>query len=134
MSIPTEAEYLAREQADLFRQLRMIETAPLIDRQEARKDWLAAMHNQALVAERVRWLLDGSYGKGAYNRAWAIVRNKRCNRTAGIGQLIAALEWQCPHAFAAQAWNKLTATEQQAVDAGVLLAIIEAEKESKETK
>lgn len=101
---------------DLARKLQEIERAPLADRREARTEWAEALKTPALIRERVEWLLDGCYGKGAYDRAHEIRNGSaRMNKTAQLGQLIAALEWQCPSAFAREAWNGLAFEEQLAV-------------------
>lgn len=112
----TEQQYLAQERADLARKLQEIERAPLAERREARTEWAKALRDPALIRQRVEWLMDGCYGKGAYDRAHEIVKSSaRNNKTAQLGILIAALEWQCPSAFAREAWNGLTFEEQLAV-------------------
>lgn len=98
-------------------QIRRVESAPLTERQEARADWQEALKDPALVCERIEWLLDGNYGYGSYEEATTTIHNKRMNRPAWLGQVIAALEWQCPNNFARQAWNKLTTDEQENITA-----------------
>lgn len=132
--IPSEAAYRHNEAMRLARQLADVETAPLADRQAARADWAAALRDPALVAERVGWLLDGCYGRGAYDRAWAIARaSARTNKPAQIGQLIAALDWQCPAAFARDAFRKLSHAQAVAVNAAVAVVVADALAESEQT-
>ena len=115
---------------DLYRQLQEIERVPLHDRREARAEWAQALETPTLIAERVRWLLDGSYGEPAYKRARAIVEaSARSNKVAQLGQLIAALEWQCSSAFAREAWNKLAPAKQEAVNDAILREINAAKAE-----
>ncbi len=113
-------------------QMKAVESAPLNDRKEARAEWLEALQNSPeLIAERVDWLIDGSYGYVSYYRAKEIIHNTRMNRTAALGQMIAALEWQCPNAFARGSWNKLTEVQKDAVTTAindVITAALEAEK------
>jgi hypothetical protein len=133
--IPSESAYRHNEAMALARQLNCIETASLADRRAARADWAEALHDPALVAERVRWLLDGSYGRGAYDRAWAIARaSARSNKVAQLGQLIAALEWQCPAAFAAAAARRHCTVDQlRAVNAAIAVVLADALTESDQT-
>ena len=73
------------------------------------------MRDCLLLSERAGWLLAGNYGKGAYDEAWRIVKAKRGNRTAALGQLLAAMEWRGSSREARAAWGRLTATEQAEV-------------------
>jgi hypothetical protein len=124
-----ERAYDEAEAQALARQLANVESAPLADRQAARQAYHEAMRDDPdVVAERVEWLLNGSYGYGACVRAKAIKgAGRQANRVAQIGQLIAALEWQCPTGFACQAWNRLQASERERINAAVARAIEETE-------
>lgn len=119
-------DYDMNERIRFNKQLRDVESAPLAERQEARTAWAQALREDPkMIADRIGWLIDGSYGFGSYQAANDVIRNKRMNRTAWLGQTIAALEWQCPSNFAREAWNKLTKAEQDN-----LTALIMAEIES----
>lgn len=109
----TQAEYHNDEVRRLHKQLQEVETAPLQDRQDGRASW-AEMLTQypEILTQRVSWLFAGNYGYGAMIRAQEIARNKRSNRPAALGQLMAALEWQCPANFAREAFVKLPAGKQ----------------------
>lgn len=76
-------------------------------------------NDPALVAERVSWLLDGSYGQGAYIQANEVARNKRMNRVAWLTQVTGALEWGSPFRMTAAAWHKLTPEQKRRLDAAV---------------
>ena len=119
------SDYIQQERMQLLRQLAGIESAPLVDRREARTEYTQAMRETPeIIAERVSWLLDGHYGRGAYALSHEIAQS-RGNRVAGLAQLIAQLEWQCPAAFAREAWRRLSPIEQGAVNvavAGVIVA------------
>ena len=117
--IPTQAEYEATEMHNAMARERKINAAPLVDRHEARAEFSDALKSPELVAERVRWLLDGNYGYGEMMRAQAIASNRRANRAANLGRLIAVYEWQCPADFATQAWKGLTPEQQTAVNAAI---------------
>lgn len=122
-TIPTQAQYHANEMSRLARHLQQIENAPLLDRKEARKDWAEALQKYPdLITQRLGWLFNGSYGYGAMVRAREIAGNKRANRAAALGLLIAALEWQCPADFARSEFRKLPAEQQEALNAAIIKA------------
>lgn len=128
--IPTQKEYEEREAADLRRKLAEVEAAPLADRRAAAADYARTLtENPDIVAERVDWLLLGSYGYGSYRAARRILADKRTNRVAQLGQMIAALEWLCPNARARQAYNGLTVKQQADINKRIEAVIVEAESE-----
>lgn len=109
-----------REIARTHARLAEIRKAPLTDRQDARAKFYEAMATEpTLVADRVGWLLDGSYGHGEHLLARRIAANTRMNRAAALTQMIAALEWQCPEDFARDAWKGLSKRAQIALDRAV---------------
>jgi hypothetical protein len=121
--------YEQTEAAILRRDLERIEKAPLAERREARDDWRKSCLSELdIIAGRVGWLFEGCYGKGAYDEAWRIAES-RGNRVAAIGQLIAALEWHCPAAFAREVWRGLTVAERGSVDAAIMGAMDAAKAE-----
>lgn len=126
--IPTEAQYLAREADRLYRQLQEVENAPLQDRREARAEYAQALGDIPLLIQRLEWLLEGCYGKGAHVQAWRIVNGTtRSNKPAQLALLLAALEWQCPRAFAVDAWKTYTNDRQaeitKAIEATISAAV-----------
>ena len=131
--IPTQAEYEEREAVDLRRKLAEVERAPLADRKAAAADYARTLaENPDIVAERVDWLIQGSYGYGSYRAALRILADKQSNRAAQLGQMIAALEWQCPNARARQVYNGLTVTQQTNVNKRIEAVIAEAGTATKE--
>jgi hypothetical protein len=131
--IPTQAEYEAREANEAHRRTMEIERAPLKDRKEARAEWLEAMRDPSLVAERISWLIDGNYGYGQMQQAKRVIANKRLNREAALCQLIARYEWMCPGNFAADAWKSLSKAEQAALSVAIAKEISDAEAEAHAT-
>jgi len=124
MAMQTDAEYLAREAATFRSDLVRVESAPLADRREARAAWGESLRTQSeLIGERVAWLLDGLYGKGAYDAAREVAGNPRMNRVAWLGQTIAALEWQCASREARAEWKALPIGKRKTVDRAILKAI-----------
>ena len=124
--IPTQKEYEEREAREFLRQQSAPELLTKAEKSEARKEFAAAMaHTPALVADRVSWLLAGSYGYGSYQAARRVAVNVLMTREAWMVQIIGALEWQCSRAATRSAWKELTKAQQQALNAAVLAAIAE---------
>lgn len=112
---------------------REVERNPLNERKEARESFQEAMATDpALVAERIGWLIDGNYGYGEMLKAKQVVAHTRMNRKAALTHMVGLYEWQCPGKFAADAWNKLTGAQKQALDAAVNVVIEAAEQEMAE--
>jgi hypothetical protein len=130
MNIPSQAEYELSETRVLHARLRAAEEAPLAERQEARNEWSYSLREQPLVvAERVRWLLNGDYGYGAMKSARSCLI-RRGNTVAQLSQGIANLEWRCPAPFAREAWNSLTQPEQTKVNSLIAAVIAEWKRET----
>ncbi len=126
-------EYERRSLDEAHRHMQEIEKAPLTDRKEAQAEFLEAMKDPALIAERIGWLFDGNYGYGERMKARQILgMAKNANKTAALNQLIGAYEWQCPPAMAVAAWKKLSAAEKDILDRAIKIVIEAAEKELKE--
>jgi len=112
----TQEEYESRERSEHLRFVWQLRDAPLAERKEARADWLEAMRNERdIIAERLLWLFQGAYGKGAQLEAERISGNARMNQEAALGQLLAAVEWQCADSEARKAWGELSAEDAEAV-------------------
>ena len=122
--------YDLNERIRFNKQLTEVERAPLAERKEAAAAWLESLTTSPeWVAEKIGWLLDGSYGYGAYQAARDVITHKRMNRRAWLGQTIAALEWQCPNNYARAAWNKLSSEQQAALNAMIDREIEAVEEE-----
>jgi hypothetical protein len=114
---PNQKEYENREVSSFLKQMREVEKLPLADRKEGAASFALAMANDpALVAERVGWLLDGSYGYGSYIKASEVAKSPRMNRAAWLVSTVGALEWQSPPRLTQAAWKKLTAAQKAALD------------------
>lgn len=114
-----QREYERQELENYNAMILRAERAGLDERGEARREWAEALQDAELIAERVNWMIGGSYGYGAYIRARDIARRPRMNRAARLGIMIAALEWGCPGAFARSAFTALSADQQAAVTAAI---------------
>lgn len=129
MSIPTQAEYEQREASDLWRKLNEIEHAPLSERKENAKTFAETLINDpALVAERIGWLLGGSYGYGAYVKARSVF-TFRGNKNAVLLTLVAALEWGVTARDTAKLYKSLTQTQQDDLNARIAKEIQDAQQE-----
>ena len=122
--------YEEHEARILGKQLIGVEEAPLGERKEARQAWREALETPGLVAERMRWLINGSYGFGAYRMAGRILAHPRSNRVAALSILVAGMEWQCPGAFARAAWKTLPEGRKNALKAELQAVIRDADTET----
>lgn len=113
-SVPSQSEYENREHLEFMRQIRQAENGALAERKESARAFFHVLKTDpALVAERVGWLLNGSYGYGSHKAAQGIIRRPRMNAGAWLTTTVAALEWMCPQRMAIAAWKKLTVAEQE---------------------
>ncbi len=115
---PADYSRAAFEQAERRRflaELEQVEKAPLSDRKDGRTAYTEALQTPELVAERIGWLLNGSYGQGSYCAALQVIGNPRQNVQAWLGQTIAAIEWHCPANFARAAWCALSDAQKAAL-------------------
>lgn len=121
---PVKSDYDMRERSDFHRDLQRVEKMPLRERQHNAQEFAHALaravtYDHNVVLERMEWLLNGSYGKGPYDAAHEVIRNKRMNRAAWLTMTIASLEWHAPHAMSARAWNKLDLTQKMALNKAI---------------
>jgi hypothetical protein len=128
--VPDQAEYERRERSEAQQRLAEIRRQPLADRKEAQGKFLEAMRDDPeLVAERLGWLLGGSYGSGAKLMAKQVLGSPRMNRSAALTQMVGAFEWMTPDDMVRAAWKKLSASEKAALETAVQAAIRSAETE-----
>lgn len=126
----TQQEYEQSEVRRYLKQVDEVAKASLSDRKKAAKSWFEAMRDDPkLVAERVRWLLLGSYGKGSHIKAGQVGANRSMNRVAALANMTAEMEWMCPAKMAGDEWKKLTPAQQQAVNTAVAKEIQNWEEE-----
>ena len=119
----TKADYEGAELLAFSRQIKRIADAPLADRQSAARDWRERLSDPETIAVRADWILNGSYGHGAYLHAWHVARNRRMNRAAWFSQMVAALDFNCPADFARREFLRLSKAQQAAVNAAILTAV-----------
>ena len=82
------------------------------------------------MAERCAWVMNGSYGAGVYYDYRRL--SKRSNRVAYLAIMVAALDLNCPNAFARQAFNELSQDCQNQITA-LIKAEIEKDDEERES-
>lgn len=109
--------YELREIESFQRQLREVEKLPLQERKENAREFTEVLHNDPrLIAERIGWLLNGSYGRGSYTKALQVANSPRMNQGAWLVQTVAALEWSVPGRMTAQAWHTLSVPQRSRLD------------------
>jgi hypothetical protein len=129
MPLPTQAQYEQNELAIAYRDEERINHEPLRDRKECQSNFLEAMATDpALIAERIGWVINGSYGYGPMLLAKRLIASPHSNRVAGLNLLVGVFEWRCPRAMGVAAWKKLTKTQQHDLDSAIETVISEAEK------
>lgn len=121
--------YQQRELQVSLSEEKEVNNAPLSERQAARTEFLEALKDPALVAERVGWMIDGNYGEGTMLYAKRTIASPRMNRRAALVHMVAVHEWRCPSNFAVDAWKKLTAAEKKELDRALDIVIEAAEAE-----
>lgn len=121
-------QYEANERLRARNTLEGYRTASLTHRQDARCAYkLALMHNPEIVAERLRWVLDGTHGMGPMLLAQEVAANRRMNRTAALAHLVAAFAWSCPANFATGAYKACSPEQRAAADAAINEVIAECD-------
>lgn len=126
----SQQQYEMRERAGFYNDMRRVSSQPLADRRESRSTFAGVMATDPeVIAERIGWIINGSYGRGAYVVGREVLSKKRMNRPAWFVQTVAALEWQCPPDFAVDAWKKLTPSQKAKLDAAVKKELASAERE-----
>lgn len=124
--IPTQKEYEDREAMEFIRQRNAPNELPRMERKETSAEFAKDMANDpALVATRVSWLLNGSYGYGSYQAARKVAANTHMTREAWMVQVIGAIEWQCREVDTRRAFNAMTKAQQKALTVAVLAEIAE---------
>lgn len=129
-NIPTQQEYEWREVERHMNQMRDIQSLPASERKANAEEFGITLANHPeLVAERLGWLLGGSYGYGACKVAWrAVDLQKRPNPI--LYYLVANLEWNTGDYYARIAWNGIT-DEGRATVNELFAKTIEACKEER---
>ena len=109
--------YEAREFHSFMKDMKEVEKLPLGERKANARDFALTLHNDPeLVAERVGWLLNGSYGAGSYAQAQQVARSPRMNQAAWLVQTVAALEWHVPPKMTIAAWKTLSMAQRTKLD------------------
>lgn len=103
-------DYQLREITIFHRDLDRIRQLPLSERKENTQDLREILESDE-YRERFNdacfWLLDGSFGQGAYLKSREVIRNSRMNKRAWIFQTVAALNYRVPQREACKLWNSL---------------------------
>lgn len=129
-SIRSQAEYERRELAEAHKKLDKVNRLPIAVRKEAQAAFFEVMRsNPELVAERLGWLLAGSYGYGPMLLAKRVLASPRMNRAAALTQMVGVFEWQSRDDMSRAAWKKLSASEKARLSRAVQRAITRAESE-----
>jgi len=122
--------YDDRELMAFRRQMEETEKLPLAERKANAVEWYNDLLNDhMMVAQRVGWLLNGSYGKGSFDSACRVLASPRMNQVAWCAITIANLEWRCPAKMAIMAWKKLPVEKRYLVNEAIRQEIADAKRE-----
>jgi hypothetical protein len=120
----TDQDYERNELRLAGKHMDEVNSASLSDRKDAAESFYAAMKDDpALVAERISWMLDGNYGKGAQLKAEQVLASPRMNQAAALNMLVASFEWMCPGRMAAASWKRLTPVQKRELDEAISVVI-----------
>lgn len=111
-----------RARRDAMGRIRQAEQGTRAEIRDAEEGLLEAMRdNPALVAERIRWVLNGTHGHGEMKMAYDALmqRGARASKVARLTQLIGAFEWSVPIKRVTSVWKRLTADRQQALERAI---------------
>jgi len=112
MNIPTQKEYEEREIKMYFRQLEGVEKSSKQDRIYGFKSMLETVKNDpAIIAERITWILNGSYGFGAYIMSKRILKETK-NPNYHLFHILAHLEYLTSDYYASKIYRSLSKQEQ----------------------
>ena len=122
--------YEMRELSMFRKQMEKVERLPLAERKANAVEWYNDLLNDhMMVAQRVGWLLNGSYGKGSFDSACRVVNSPRMNQVAWCAITIANLEWRCPAKMAIMSWKKLPVEKRYLVNEAIRQEIADAKAE-----
>ena len=103
-----------------------VEKAPLADRKAGKANAAEALKNPGEWADRIGWILNGSYGHGACLVAWDLLNSPRANHAAGLSAMLAALDYSCSGRHLREAWKALSAAEKASLDNEIAATIKDA--------
>lgn len=110
-------KYEENEYRRYFAEIKRIEQAPILQRKEAQKDYMDALVScPEIIAERIGWLFNGSYGWAEQQQALKVLNSPRMNRIAALSIMIAQKDHFCPARFAVNAYRKLSKKQQQRIN------------------
>ena len=111
-------EYTEREMKITAKDAAEIEALPMVERRENYQDFAADMAaTPQLIAERIGWLLNGSYGFGQMILAQRALDAR--NPKAHLFQLIAIFEWRTGRSYAAKAWRMSSEATKEALNKAI---------------
>jgi hypothetical protein len=138
------SEYEKRERHLLDKQLSALEDSPRHEKRSDTARYIEILQNDLpLFRERLAWLANGSYGRGAYTliRQW-IEQAKTGRKKAGeprprwiVGSILAllgAVEWSAPQSYTVRYWKSLSPEQWQAIADTVNRELDEIENENRE--
>ena len=111
-------EYIEREMKIMSKDAAKIEALPMVERRESYQIFSADMAAfPQIIAERIGWLLNGSYGFGQMILAQRALDSR--NPKAHLFRLIAIFEWRTGKSYAAKAWRMASEATKEALNKAI---------------
>lgn len=133
-------KYDQEERKRFYQERFSVEMQNRVAKRDARNAALETMRDVELVCERIRWLCNGTFGRGAQLYARDILHTgkpfnlvTRFNRVAALVQLVLLCDDRCPQSEALRAWRLLSKPEQEKLRVAVAEQL-EAEIENEVTR
>ena len=112
----THDQYELNEESVLQRKIAADLAQSPADKRDNAKDYAEHLVSLDWLAESVGYVLDGNYGYAIHKKARRVARNRRLNRAAWFGQIVASHDHNCPASYARRAWLSLPASDQLAAN------------------
>jgi len=107
-------EYILNELRLLNNQINELSKLSKSEKQENKQNLLETwIKYPEVFADRIGWILNGTYGYGAMYRAIQLADNKRCNRIAGLSIILSAIEYGVTSDNSIKAWKTLSKEQQE---------------------
>jgi hypothetical protein len=109
-------QFMMNEYRKHAKTVKRSENQTIADKRICAEDYRNKLLDPDWFINSVDNIISGNYGEYQYIKALEILPNKRSNRLAYFGQLVALLDHNCPAYYARKVWNSLSVSEQTAIE------------------
>ena len=115
----SDKAYHDHEMKRAFAHYKAIQTGSRYEQEENYKVFVT--ESAELIAEKVGWILDGSYGYGEQQIALNALEQR--NPNPSLYHLIASLEWNIGEYYSRKAWKNTPVDKQKAINEAITAEI-----------